>query len=195
MLIPRDAVLVADSSLNLGLTRVLPTRKMYVAGQWVMLALPKRATPMGIDLLVRGPMKFMRVLLALILLSSTVAAQKESERPVCDREQAFGLIQEQIAQSKTVDNPAARISILTQGADLLWPYRQSAARSVFEEAFEVATQDFQSSQKQQAHAANRRSFPDQRLVVIRAIARGIDRRLQPQYRTGSQTGKNAEGRD
>ena len=115
-------------------------------------------------------MKFMRVLLALILLSSTVAAQKESERPVCDREQAFGLIQEQIAQSKTVDNPAARISILTQGADLLWPYRQSAARSVFEEAFEVATQDFQSSQKQQAHAANRRSSPDQRLVVIRAIA-------------------------
>jgi len=125
---------------------------------------------MEIDLFVRGPMKlpsFMRVVLGLIVISSTVAAQKEPERPVCDRQQAFSLIQEQIAQSKTVDNTAARILILTQGADLLWPYRQSAARSVFEEAFEVATQDFQSSQKQQAHAG---TLPDQRLVVIRAIA-------------------------
>jgi hypothetical protein len=122
---------------------------------------------MEIDLFVRGPMKFMRVLLGLIVISSTVAAQKEPERPICDRQQAFSLIQEQIAQSKTVDNTAARILILTQGADLLWPYRQSAARAVFEEAFEVATQDFQSSKKQQAHAG---TLPDQRLVVIRAIA-------------------------
>ena len=64
---------------------------------------------MEIDLVVRGPMKLMRVLLALILLSSTTVAQKQAERPVCDREQAFILIQEQIAQSKTVDNTAARI--------------------------------------------------------------------------------------
>ena len=112
-------------------------------------------------------MKLMRVLLALILLSSTTVAQKQAERPVCDREQAFILIQEQIAQSKTVDNTAARISILTQGADLLWPYRQAAARATFAEAFEVATQDFRSSEKQQAHAGN---LPDQRLVVIRAIS-------------------------
>jgi len=112
-------------------------------------------------------MKLMRVLLALILLGSTTVAQKQAERPVCDREQAFILIQEQIAQSKTVDNTAARISILTQGADLLWPYRQAAARATFAEAFEVATQDFRSSEKQQAHAGN---LPDQRLVVIRAIA-------------------------
>ena len=112
-------------------------------------------------------MKLMRVLLALILLGSTTVAQKQAERPVCDREQAFILIQEQIAQSKTVDNTAARISILTQGADLLWPYRQAAARATFAEAFEVATQDFRSSEKQQAHAGN---LPDQRLVVIRAIS-------------------------
>jgi len=122
---------------------------------------------MEIDLVVRGPMKLMRVLLALILLSATTVAQKQAERPVCDREQAFILIQEQIAQSKTVDNTAARISILTQGADLLWPYRQAAARATFAEAFEVATQDFRSSEKQQAHAGN---LPDQRLVVIRAIS-------------------------
>ena len=122
---------------------------------------------MEIDLVVRGPMKLTRVLLALILLSATTVAQKQAERPVCDREQAFILIQEQIAQSKTVDNTAARISILTQGADLLWPYRQAAARATFAEAFEVATQDFRSSEKQQAHAGN---LPDQRLVVIRAIS-------------------------
>lgn len=114
-----------------------------------------------------GFSSFMRVLVGLILIGSTAVAQKQPERQICDREQAFSLIQEQIAQSKTVDNTAARILILTQGADLLWPYRQSAARSVFEEAFEVATQDFQFGQKQQAHAG---TFPDQRLVVMRAIA-------------------------
>src|SRR6185369_8493983 len=163
----RGAVLVAGLLLRPGLTRASPTRRMYGAGQWVMLASPKPAIPMEIDLVVRGPMKLMRVLLALILLSSTTVAQKQAERPVCDREQAFILIQEQIAQSKTVDNTAARISILTQGADLLWPYRQAAARATFAEAFEVATQDFRSSEKQQAHAGN---LPDQRLVVIRAIS-------------------------
>lgn len=122
---------------------------------------------------------FIRILLGLILISQVssttagklqTAGQQEPERQVCDREQAFSLIQEQIAQSKTLDKTAPRISILTQGADLLWPYRQSAARSAFEEAFELAIQDFRVGQKQQT-AGNKTNFPDQRFVVIRAIAR------------------------
>lgn len=121
-----------------------------------------------------------RIVSGLILISQisfTTAAklqttpQKEPEQQVCDREQAFNLIQDQIAQSKTLDKTASRILVLTQGADLLWPYRQSAARSAFEEAFELATQDFMVGQKQQAVAGNKTNFPDQRFVVIRAIAR------------------------
>ena len=95
---------------------------------------------------------FLRVLLALVVISQLGVLTVAQE---CDREQAFSLIQEQIAQSKTLEKTAARISVLTQGADLLWPYRQSAARSAFEEAFEVASQG---------------NTPDQRFVVIRAIA-------------------------
>ncbi len=95
---------------------------------------------------------FLRVLLALVVISQLGVLTVAQE---CDREQAFSLIQEQIAQSKTLEKTAARISVLTQGADLLWPYRQSAARSAFEEAFEVASQG---------------NAPDQRFVVIRAIA-------------------------
>lgn len=110
---------------------------------------------------------FLRVLLGLVLISQISVITTAQD---CDREQAFSLIQEQIAQSKTLEKTAARISILTQGADLLWPYRQSAARSAFEEAFEVATQDFRSRQKQLAHADNKSNTPDQRFVVIRAIA-------------------------
>ena len=121
---------------------------------------------------------FMRVLLGLILftqISFTTAAQpqsgvqKEPERQVCDREEAFSLIQEQIAQSKTIDKTAARIVILTQGADLLWPYRQPAARAAFEEAFDLATQDFQLRLK--SPADKKSNLPDQRFVVIHAIAR------------------------
>jgi Flp pilus assembly protein CpaB len=95
---------------------------------------------------------FLRVVLALAVISQLRVLTVAQE---CDREQAFSLIQEQIAQSKTLEKTAARISVLTQGADLLWPYRQSAARSAFEEAFEVASQG---------------NTPDQRFVVIRAIA-------------------------
>jgi len=95
---------------------------------------------------------FLRVLLALVVISQLGVLTVAQE---CDREQAFSLIQEQIAQSKTLEKTAARISVLTQGADLLWPYRQSAARSAFEEAFEVASQG---------------NTPEQRFVVIRAIA-------------------------
>jgi hypothetical protein len=115
---------------------------------------------------------FIRILLGLTLIiqiSSTIAAQKEPERQVCDREEAFSLIQDQIAQSKTIDKAAARIAVLTQGADLLWPYRQSAAREAFQEAFELANQDFQSRSK--AVADKKSNSPDQRFIVIRAIAR------------------------
>jgi hypothetical protein len=115
---------------------------------------------------------FIRILLGLTLIiqiSSTTAAQKETERQVCDREEAFSLIQDQIAQSKTIDKAAARIAVLTQGADLLWPYRQSAAREAFQEAFELANQDFQSRSK--AVADKKSNSPDQRFIVIRAIAR------------------------
>src|SRR5262245_46554311 len=92
----------------------------------------------------------MIVLLGIILItqvSATAATQKQTdgqkafESQPCDREEAFNLIQEQIAQSKTLDKTADRISILTQGAELLWPYRQPAARSAFEEAFELANQE------------------------------------------------------
>jgi hypothetical protein len=115
---------------------------------------------------------FIRIWLGLTLIiqiSSTTAAQKEPERQVCDREEAFSLIQDQIAQSKTIDKAAARIAVLTQGADLLWPYRQSAAREAFQEAFELANQDFQSRSK--AVADKKSNSPDQRFIVIRAIAR------------------------
>lgn len=114
----------------------------------------------------------MRVLLALILISqvgSSVAQSNEPDRQVCDREEAFSLIQEQIAQSKTLDKTAARISILTQGADLLWPYRQSAARAAFEEAFDIATQEFLSRSK--SATGNKTSSSDQRFIVIQSIAR------------------------
>lgn len=115
---------------------------------------------------------FARVLLALILISqvgSSVAQTNVADRPVCDREEAFSLIEEQIAQSKTLDKTATRISILTQGADLLWRYRESAARAAFEEAFDLATQDFLSRSK--PVTGNKTSSSDQRFVVIQAIAR------------------------
>src|SRR6185436_1847528 len=118
----------------------------------------------------------MKILL-LILLCGPVVAQTTRQSPVkselCTQENALHLINEQIAAAKTIDDPVRRISLMLRGADLLWVYQPEKSRVAFAEAFELAKQSFDPQ-----HDAPRRAgkgfmieTPDQRYVVIRAIAR------------------------
>jgi hypothetical protein len=93
---------------------------------------------------------------------------------LCNRNDALELIRQQIDVSRTLDNPVRRIAVLIRAADLLWPYQRDNARAAFTEAFEVAAQN----EKEKSESKDRpralifsMQIPDQRYVVIRAVAK------------------------
>ena len=91
----------------------------------------------------------------------------------CSRDNAINMIRGQIDAAKLIDKPVKRISVLMRAADLLWPYDQKRSRAAFAEAFDIAIVDF----KEQGDNPKREGLallvetPDQRYVVIRAVAR------------------------
>jgi len=102
--------------------------------------------------------------------STTLAT---SPSPLCSRDNALEIVQQQIAFTRTFDDPVQRIAVLNRAADMLWPYAPDKARAAFTEAFDLATQNF----KEAEDAPKREGrgllveTPDQRYVVIRAIAK------------------------
>jgi hypothetical protein len=92
--------------------------------------------------------------------------------PLCNRDNSIEMIKQQIDLTKTFKNSIQRIAVLIRAADLLWPYEPDRARKVFTEAFELA-KDNQKENEQKAPrvVALRMQVPDQRYVVIRAVAK------------------------
>jgi tetratricopeptide (TPR) repeat protein len=93
---------------------------------------------------------------------------------LCKRNDAIEMIRQQIDLTKTFDNTLRRITVLNRAADLLWPFQQDKARAAFTEAFEVAAQN----EKEKSESKDRpralifsMQIPDQRYVVIRAVAK------------------------
>jgi len=85
------------------------------------------------------------------------------------------MIRQQIDVTKTFDNAVRRIAVLIRAADLLWPFQQDKTRAAFTEVFEVAAQN--EKEKSEQSKDRRRVLiielqtPDQRYVVIRAVAK------------------------
>ena len=95
-----------------------------------------------------------------------------AKSPLCTRDNALEMIKQQIAFTKSFNNSVQRITVLLRAADLLWPYQQDKARAVFTEAFELATENEKEyEQKAPRSLALRLQVPDQRYVVIRAVAK------------------------
>ena len=122
--------------------------------------------------------------LALCLLLSTQAAFTQTTKnpnknstvaaaPVCDQQRALALVQQQAAEAKTFERPVGQITVMTRAAELLWPYHQEAARTVFADAFQLATTHFLAKGDEAKHEGRAAMIilPDQRVVVVRAIAR------------------------
>jgi len=113
-------------------------------------------------------------LLALLSLDASAQSMSKVNPPSsCSRDSALEIIQQQIDATKTFDDTVQRIAVLIRAADLLWPYKQQKARSTFSEAFDLATQNFK--EKGDKLRTEGRAMlvetPDQRYVVIRAVAR------------------------
>ena len=108
----------------------------------------------------------MKILLLLIVCIHPVFAQT----PFCTRDNALEMIRQQVELSKNF-NPTQRIATLIQAADLLWPYQQDKARSAFTEAFDLAIETEKDPAKRSQQLIVRMQAPDQRYIVIRAVAK------------------------
>ena len=115
------------------------------------------------------------LLLAFLILPHQVFGQAKTAAtsPLCTQDNALEMIRQQVGLTKSF-NTIQHITTLVRAADLLWPYQQDQARAAFTEAFDLAI----STEKESADLPRRpRSLlirlqvPDQRFVVVRAIAK------------------------
>jgi hypothetical protein len=105
-----------------------------------------------------------------VLAQSKPVASGKS--PLCNRDNAIDMIKQQIDLTRTFKNSIQRITVLIRAADLLWPHEQDRARAVFTEAFELAIEnEKENEQKGPQSLILRLQVPDQRYVVIRAVAK------------------------
>ncbi len=118
-------------------------------------------------------------LLSVFLCTSTFAqpqtknAPPTINSPLCTRPNAIDTLQQQIAFSRTVDDPVQRIAILVRSADLLWPYERQKSLAAFMEGFEVAKQHYKEkgSEEKKSSKFLLSETPDQRYKVITALAK------------------------
>lgn len=115
------------------------------------------------------------ILLACSLSPSAQVASTDST--ACNPKMAQMLVEQQVAESKSVTARPKRIKILLRSADFLWPLDQPTARGYFIEAFTNAKEHFADKGFEKANLKSSGSsttftlLPDLRSDVIRAVAK------------------------
>ncbi len=118
-------------------------------------------------------------LLVLVLAVSTASFGQETkvesslQAGACNNEFAKFLVDQQVAESRSITQTNKRVRILTRSADFLWKFDQPIARAYFTEAFKVATEHFAEKgfENKQEKGGLITFEPDYRFEVIRAIAK------------------------
>jgi DNA polymerase III delta prime subunit len=114
---------------------------------------------------------FLPALFCFLFSSLTIQAQ-QAQKPACDEERAILLAEKQVEEVSMLDQPPKQIAVMVRAADVLWSAQQSTARKIFTDAFALAEKLFK--EKGDEFKREGRSvtlFPDQRFVVMRAIAK------------------------
>jgi hypothetical protein len=112
-----------------------------------------------------------------VWLHPTLAQSKSTASPtssLCNRDDVLQMIQQQAEITRTFDSSVRRVTVLIRAADLLWPFQQARARTVFTEAMELAERDEKEKREGSDKARDlifEMQVPDQRYVVIRAVAK------------------------
>jgi len=113
----------------------------------------------------------------MLAVSSGAAAQDKPQTPApqssCSRDNALGIIEQQIGATRTFDNGVQRITVLIHAADLLWNLQQKKSRATFTEAFDLAVQNFKDKGDELMRVGKTMmiSLSDPRYTVIEAIAK------------------------
>lgn len=107
-----------------------------------------------------------------IIPRQALGQSKAEKSSLCTRDNAFDMVKHQVDLTRTFNDSVRRIAVLIRAADLLWPYQQDRARAIFTEAFELAAEnEKENEQKGPRSLILRLQTPDQRYVVLRAVAK------------------------
>lgn len=115
--------------------------------------------------------------LVAIFMTAASAQVASTETQACNPKMAHMLVEQQVAESKSVTARPKRIRILLRSADFLWPLDQPTARAYFIEAFTNAKEHFaekgfeKANLKSSGSSTTFTSLPDLRSDVIRAVAK------------------------
>ena len=113
----------------------------------------------------------------MLATGSVTAAQDKPQAPAspssCSRDNALGIIEQQIGATRTFDNRLQRITVLIRAADLLWTFQQKKSRATFTEAFDLAVQNYRDKGDELMSVGKTMmiSLSDPRYTVIEAIAK------------------------
>ena len=119
---------------------------------------------------------FSALLLLFITASISFAQVSSQDNQACNPEFARLLVEQQVSESKMVEETDKRIKILLRSADFLWKFDAPTARKYFMEAFQVANERFNEKGFEETKIGDKERAitslkPDYRLEVIRAIAK------------------------
>ena len=127
------------------------------------------------------PTKTLNFSLIIIFLSITSAFGQipSAETTACNPKMAQALVEQQVAESKSVVERPKRIKILLRSGDFLWVVDQSRAREYFTEAYKTAAEHFAANgfEKKDIKKTGSgggsvwSSLPDQRTEVIKAVSK------------------------
>ena len=118
---------------------------------------------------------FRPIVIAVVILNfSAVNVHSQAqvlETPACNEEFARFLVDQQVSESRSVEQTDKRVRILIRAAEFLWKFEEPVARAYFSEAFKVANDRFNEKGFEAIENKGITSLmPDYRFEVIRAIA-------------------------
>lgn len=103
--------------------------------------------------------------------SADVLAQ-QAQKSVCDEERAVLLAEKQVEEVSMLDQPQKQIAVMVRAADVLWNAQPASARKIFSDAFDLAEKLFkEKGDESRQEGRSLTLLPDQRFVVMRAIAK------------------------
>lgn len=118
------------------------------------------------------------VFLSFLLTTNSFAQnQVENPAPSCNANFAMILVEQQVADSKSVEDTEKRIKILLRSADFLWKFDEETARNYFTQAYSIAEKRFAEKGLEEKKVGESKAgfatviLPDYRTEVIRAIAK------------------------
>ncbi len=96
-----------------------------------------------------------------------------TDEHVCNDDFAKSLVDQQVAESRSVAETDKRVRILTKSADFLWKFEQPRAREYFTEAYKVANERFKEKgfENRTYGGGISTPLPDYRFEVVKAIAK------------------------